>query len=440
MNKLVSKLLSAVLSLSIALLAPAKAFAQASDDSNVCQADVAFFFFNGVQTTEAQADKALDVLKSIHGTRATGTGDRVRYETLYNYSAGFEDFVETFEQRLSEQSGLLEGRFELFFEALHGGGAWWSSIVNTVSSAASILEGIADWYRAAAIRQLTTLLANPPTLANYAEHRTRIDNMILEGRKLLFVAHSQGNLFANSAYNYAVSQVGSDSVKVVHIGPASPTLSGPYTLANLDLVINGLRIVGTVPDITSNILGYLLRPPGVNGQTDILGHGLLEIYINQALDISQRVKGQINNALTTLIAPPVRATSGFFTTTLTWDGSGDVDLHTFEPGGAHVYFITKRSSAGFLDVDNTVANGPEHYYASCDKTKLLEGTYRVELANFARATGRMATVQIASWSDGVLGTKSVVLGDVTGQIPAYPMFSVVVKKNQETGHFTVKLQ
>ena len=169
---------------------------------------------------------------------------------LYNHTAGFEDFVETFEQRLKEQGGLLEGRFELFFEALRGGGPWWSSITSAVSSAASILMGILDWVRSAAVALLTTLAANPPTMANYAEHRTRIDSMLLEGRKLLFVAHSQGNLFANAAYAHAVGKVGAEAVKVVHVAPASPIVNGPHTLADMDLVINALRLVGTVPAIT----------------------------------------------------------------------------------------------------------------------------------------------------------------------------------------------
>jgi hypothetical protein len=255
----------------------------------------------------------------------------------------------------------------------------------------------------------------------------------------LFVAHSQGNLFANAAYQYAAAKIGAEAVKVVHIAPASPTLSGPHTLANLDLVINGLRVVGTVANNTDDILPYLHRPPGANGQKDILGHGLLEIYINPGLPISQRVKGHIENALQTLIAPPAEATSGFFTATLTWDGPGDVDLHTFEPGGAQVYYGAPTGSVGYLDVDNTVASGPEHYYATCDRSALQEGTYRIALANYARAEGRTATVQIASWSDGVLGTKSVTLAGATGDDPVYEMFNVVVRKNQENGNFTAQL-
>ena len=407
--------------------------------NDLCTAHgVEFGFFNGVRTTPAKANVALQEFKRLHGT-TNSAGDEIQYELFYNYTNGFEDFVETFEQRLHEQEGLLEGRFELFFEAINGDGPWWSRIINSVSGAAGILEGFVDWVRASAVQQLTTLLANPPTTVNYAEHRLRLDNRILEGNKLLLVAHSQGNLFANAAYNYARTKVGSESVKVVHIAPASPILNGNHVLADLDLVINGLRAVGTVASVTDLIPGYLLRPAGITGDKDILGHGLLEIYINQGLDISNRVRNYIDDAINTLQAPAVQAISGFFTATLTWDGSGDVDLHTYEPSGIHVYYRNTQGNSGYLDVDNVVANGPEHYFASCDSSILQTGNYQIGVANYARADGRTATVQISSKIDGVLGTKSTVLGTPTGSTPSVTLFNVIVKKDQLTGKFSVLL-
>ena len=396
-----------------------------------------FVFFNGVQTTPDEADVALQEFQRLYGK--ADTGGPIRYERLYNYSNGFEDFVETFEQRLLEQDGLLAGRFELFFEALNGDGPWWNQITDTVSSTAGILSGFVDWYQAQVVQKLTTLFANPPTEVNYQEHRVRLDNILLEGRKLLLVAHSQGNLFANAAYTHALTKVDAASVKLVHIAPASPIVNGPHTLADLDLVINGLRLAGSVPPVTDNIPGYLLRPPGVNGKRDILGHGLLEIYLNQQLNVSQRITTHVQDALRTLKAPPATASQGFFTVTLTWDGSGDVDLHTFEPNGAHVWYSSKVGPSGYLDVDNTVANGPEHYYASCDSTKLKPGTYPIEVANYRAATGRTATVQIASWVDGVLGTKSTLLGAVTGNTPSTTLFNVIVAQDSVSKKFSVSL-
>ena len=66
--------------------------------------------------------------------RLTLRAKKISYEVFYNYSNGFEDFVETFDQRLKEQDGLLQGRFELFFGALNGGGDWWSDLTGAVAA------------------------------------------------------------------------------------------------------------------------------------------------------------------------------------------------------------------------------------------------------------------------------------------------------------------
>src|SRR5699024_3738759 len=75
---------------------------------------------------------------------------------------------------------------------------------------------------------LVKLMGNSTTLSDYAEHASRIDSEILKGRKLLFVAHSQGNLFANKAYDYAMGEIPSDAIGVIHVAPASLILNGDY--------------------------------------------------------------------------------------------------------------------------------------------------------------------------------------------------------------------
>lgn len=372
--------------------------------------------------------------------KQTLSSEAIQYELLYNYTNDFEDFVEVFDQRLQEHNGLLENRFELFFEALKGNGPWLNNIIDVIPAAGSIIDEFTDWNRAKTIEYLSNLTANPPTLDNYLEHQTRIDNWIIEGKKFLFVAHSQGNLFANNAYDYARSKAHPGSVKAIHIAPASPTLRGEYTLADSDLVINGLRLWGAVPDNTTSIPNYFNRPAGANNQKDILGHGLLEIYLNSRLGTFYRIANQVNAALNSLTTPPAQAASGFFTVTLTWNGSGDVDLHVYEPDATKVYYGNKRGNAGYLDVDNTRANGPEHYYASCDKGKLQMGRYHIAISNFNRADGRIATVQVASFNEGVLGTRSVTLAKPTGSISSFNMFDIFVEQNVETGKYSTRIE
>lgn len=399
---------------------------------------IVFGFFNGVRTTESQAKVGLFAFEEIHGSIAP-SGEGIRYELFYNYSNGFEDFVETFAQRLQEQESLLDGRFELFFESLNGGGPWWSKIVQAIPNSLTIVTGISDAFKSFIVAKLTGLISNPPTEFNYVDQQARIDNFATEGKKLLFVAHSQGNLFVNKAYDYAQAKVGAGAVNVVHIAPASPIVPGSHTLADLDLVINGLRIIGSVVSITDTIPGYLLRPPGLNKQKDIMGHGLLEIYLNPLLTTSTHVKNDITAAIASLKPSTFtsQAKSGFFSATLIWDGLGDVDLHVYEPNAKHVYWATSVGTAGYLDIDNTRSFGPEHYYASCDPNQLLTGSYIVAIANYSSAESRNATVQISTSASGVLGTKSVTLGPATRSTPVYTLFNVVVSKDSQTGKYSV---
>ena len=400
-----------------------------------------FGFFNGVLNTPRQAEISRNQLERLYGTTA-GNGEPIKYEVFYNYSNGFEDFVETFDQRLREQEAILRDRFELFFEALNGGGDWTDRITGAVTGFAALINSFNEYLEAATRTILLSMVATPPTLTNYAEHRTRLDAHVIEGKKLLLFAHSQGNLFANSAYDYAAGKIGQQSVKLVHAAPASPTTRGPHTLADLDLVIAGLRAVGTVPPVTVAIPGYAIRPAGLNGQKDLKGHGLLEIYLNPALATSNEIGVNIVSALDALVTPPQEAAEGFFTATLTWNGTGDVDLHTFEPQGAHVYYAARQGAAGYLDVDNVTGNGPEHYFASCDPARLQTGTYAIALNNYARASGRIATVQISSARDGVLATRQLTMGPdrgSSGDSSPARIFNVTVTKDSTTGEYSLSV-
>ena len=437
MNKF-SKIVSSLV-LATTVLSPV---AHAQVSANVCSPEgTTFAFFNGVQTTRMEGTFALLYFRLYYG-RLDGQGEVLRYELFYNWTTGLEDFVETFAQRLAEQQEI-SNRFELFDEFRRGGGSWLTALGSVLTRVPTLVENFNNYLNAQAAATLTALIRTPPnTESNYVAHRARLDTLALQGNKILMLAHSQGNLFANSAYDYIKPKVGEGAVGIVHVAPASPILNGPYSLADKDLVINGLRSTGTVPAITKTIPAFSDRPAGDNGFTDFLGHGLIEIYMNPAFATRGEIDASVNAKLSSLRAPPGAASLGFFTVTLTWNGSGDVDLHAFEPGGAHVFYSAKTGPSGFLDVDNTNANGPEHYYATCDVNRLQTGTYRIGINNYAAATGRTATVQIASYSDGPLLTRDLDVGPVrgsSGNASPISVANVVVTKDAVTGRYRVSL-
>lgn len=264
---------------------------------------VVFGFFNGVQTTLPQARDARRLLEALYGP-ITPAGEPITYELFYNDTQGFADFVETFDQRLQEHGGLLAGRFELFFSATRGEGSWWTALTSAIPSLVGFLDDLFNLSRAALMRELTKGLGTPNMGEVAARHREQIDLWAGLQKKMLFLAHSQGNLFVNQAYAHAQTRADANAVKVVHVAPASPMLSGPHTLADKDLVINALRLTGSVAPNTDEILPYLDRPPGLNGSRDLIGHGLLEIYLNSALATSGSVRGHVLAALRELDALP----------------------------------------------------------------------------------------------------------------------------------------
>jgi hypothetical protein len=355
-------------------------------------------FFNGIRNTPEDAKDSLGALKALYG-EIDGNGEKIKYELLYNPTLGFfDDVFEVLQQRSNEYNMF-------FFDLISGSGAWYEK-AKTMTDFANLALFMEEFISSKE-RDITFSLINAsPTAVDYAEHRVRLDTWMLEGKKLLFVAHSQGNLFANAAYDYAKSKVGEESVKVVHVAPASFKINGPHVLADKDHVISTLRLLTTnqLPEVTDSIPEYNKRPPGSNDRMDRLGHGFVEIYINTYFTTSQRVRQYIREALNSLVAPSAQAVSGFFTVTLTWDGAGDVDLHVDEPDRTHVYFANQQGRSGHLDVDNTNSYGPEHYYASCDANILQQGLYYVKIKNYARADDRVATIQLATKNNGVIGT------------------------------------
>jgi uncharacterized protein YfaP (DUF2135 family) len=99
------------------------------------------------------------------------------------------------------------------------------------------------------------------------------------------------------------------------------------------------------------------------------------------------------------------------TVTLSWgQGSSDVDLHVLEPYGRHIYYSNRIPDAGgpYLDFDNTVGYGPEHYYATDDMSMYddshnqvstdLFGTYQIAVHYYADHDSDYESVQPITWT------------------------------------------
>jgi hypothetical protein len=125
------------------------------------------------------------------------------------------------------------------------------------------------------VQDLEALLPHlAETRASREEHLSKLQSYDDDGYKFLLVAHSQGSLFVNRAYDGLQASRSGVAAKVVHVAPASPTLRGEYALADIDVIINGLRTTGisTVQDINLN-LPFSLQ--------DASGHGFEPTYLDK---------------------------------------------------------------------------------------------------------------------------------------------------------------
>jgi hypothetical protein len=389
-------------------------------------------FFNGVWNTVSDTVKANRLIR--YNINSLNLETPLNYEVFYNYSArntpattdDFEDLAEVFIQRAEAIEPNLSQHFELF----------WSSMTNDRSgffreitllkplyfltdlarASVAALDEMYSYLANNALAAVAKLVANPPTGSDYQRHASRIKTLANQGNGLLFIAHSQGNLFVNQAYKTALQldTVSEHNIGVLHVAPPTPELNGDHVLANRDLVIQALRAFGygSVPPTTHDIpLDHL--------GTDASGHLFADTYLNRGLAMYNPIMSTIKNEIDRIELPPPVASNGAFTATLSWPRSAntdiDVDLHIYEPSGRRVYYQSKSGLAGNLDVDDLTAPGAEHYVASCNP--VTPGIYQLAVNYYHASEGSttVATVQVSTAQEAELISRQIYLTRPRGQ-------------------------
>jgi hypothetical protein len=374
-------------------------------------------YLNGVSNTWDQAFASRADLQTAYGN--THGGEPIEYHNLYNNTHGVAlDVVEVFEQKVREaiETGILtvdqvnEMLTKLTSIAIEASTAparlfaWFLSHV-PIDQVQAVAEGLQDflddlpgWYEDAANTVNDWMSDQVSTFADWAtlpaETRATIDShvtivraQIASGKKPLIVSHSQGNLFANPEAAQVRDTVDHDNLGVVHVATPALLTSGPYVTTDTDLVIAPFFTAGQAP------------PPNVHMEPLLAGsnHGFGDAYLLTGQPPRALLLSTISQTLDGITVSNESGSDGLFTVTLTWAGAGDVDLHVVEPNGQHVYYGAQAGSLGYLDVDNTSADGPEHYFAACD-SDALTGTFLVGVTNYAAPTDVPIQVQLASRS------------------------------------------
>ena len=262
-------------------------------------------FFNGVWNTEEKANDGLDAL--ARQTNALRGKLPVKYDLFYNQTgstngnSGLQDLAEVFDQRSRELDGVLTTRWESFWDLLGSRhtnaqsltGRLLSSLVDPAKALASLFDAMFNATLGQIVAGWSRLLSSPPTASDVAGQLAKLRSYADDDYTLLLVAHSQGNLFVNTAFDSLRIAKPDVQARVVHIAPASPTLRGGYLLADIDLVINGLRLQG----INSVPAANLALPYSA---VDASGHTLVNTYLDQTRAALARVKTLIKTALESL--------------------------------------------------------------------------------------------------------------------------------------------
>jgi len=338
-------------------------------------------FGNGIMNNERDANNSLKVLRD--GLRASLSSEdfsKLEFKVAYNRSYGFMgDLYESLRQRRASDN------FSVSF---------WRWIGNLEA----VPEDVRQFINTAVAEFDVSEHFGTEDIANHlAFYRTSI----AEGKKVLLVSHSQGNLFANAAYQVLyedTNHLATRSFGIVAVAtPASFVAGGgSYVTLSEDVVITAIAATsvaaGTVPPLAPNVTNV---GDGTDNE-DWKGHSFGDAYMIFGSRSESIILSDIFSVIASLESPNQIAQEGIITLTLSWGQNPDVDLHVLEPLGIHIYYSSPQGQFGYLDVDDTDGWGPEHYYVSCED--LTEGTFRVGVNYFQGNFPEQALVQIKAGS------------------------------------------
>lgn len=211
------------------------------------------------------------------------------------------------------------------------------------------------------------------------EHVDNYEEAVANGKKVLVVAHSQGNFFVNEAYTLLEQQFHKDAFGIVAV--ASPDTyvakpDSPHVTTVNDFVITGLvqaerLLLGKRPALLPNTTN--LSTPLSTG--DFTGHQFIKSYLEEGSSSEDKIAKQAQEALGRLVKPACPFNrppkSDFFVTPTNTDGVFTFNGgFSFDPDGDIVRF-----DWDFGDGFTTTKTDDElflHRYAA-------PGTYRVKL-------------------------------------------------------------
>jgi hypothetical protein len=378
--------------------------------ASICDTkETVVFYGNGVKSIKRNAYDAIELIKKrLKATLPPEEFTSLEFDVSYNDTHGLSlDLLESTLQ-------ILSGNTSRFWRLFLG------------------LEIMPDWFADTFILLSVALDKSAlVTTDSLKDHVTTYKTKIAEGKKVLLVAHSQGNLFGNQAYSLLNSREKQSfgMVSAANVDNRVLGADSPYTTLKDDKVITAL--------IAAQIaLPSKPMPPNTENiadSEDYLGPFFIQSYMVEGSNSGMQITNDIIEVLGNLATPPQIVESGVITVSLSWGSEPDVDLHVYEPNGIQVFWDNLQGYSGTLDRDDRSGYGPEHYNVPSCET-LEQGIYHIALDYFKGDGPEVATVQIEA---GLLvRTYEIPLPAEYYGSPNYPelIANIWVKNNENGGY------
>jgi hypothetical protein len=212
-------------------------------------------FGNGMFNEKREAIRSLEALE----------------KSLFQYTSESEQDVFAFELAYNESESFLTQLFEVISQRVGSDKARFWRILSGI-------EIMPDWFQEAMIDISTTVELSAFVIdQDLAHHIERYQELIRMGSKVVLVAHSQGNLYANAAWLSLFE--GPERIEPAAFGvvgvatPADHTASAtsPYTTFIEDKIIKAVRVV-----FPSTLEGNMSTG---DQEVDGLAHGFVTAYL-----------------------------------------------------------------------------------------------------------------------------------------------------------------
>ena len=258
-------------------------------------------YVNGLSTDPVGAQDGVDALSAVYG--AQYNNQPVSYTLFYAPTDGLmQDVVNAFAQRVKSSPGLTD-RWELIWDTLDGGGGAISDLAIAENPSLNSLVGdLKATFLNGVSSNVKSLNSNNEFQPAVDQFTSALTTYYTQQKKTLVVAHSQGNVYLNAAYDAVKPQQKTDSLRTVEVATPTATVRDPqgrYVTSTTDLVIQTVALtLGNVEPANTDgpILAALSSDTGY-------GHKFVDIYMNPNYKLMPAIKALADSNLQALQSP-----------------------------------------------------------------------------------------------------------------------------------------